>query len=79
MFQRMKQIRTLFFNLHSTDQNVQKPFFSCQKGHLGGKKLPDCEISLILKMQVKFGVKIYIFSDFLCPLSEGMVGRPGPS
>lgn len=53
-----------------------KTFFSCQKGHLGGKKLPDCEISLILKMQVKFGVKIYIFSDFLCPMREGMVGRP---
>ena len=53
-------------------------FFFCQKGHLGGKKLPDCEISLILKTWVKFGVKIYIFSDFLCPPSEGTVGRLGP-
>lgn len=30
-------------------------------------------------MQVKLRVKIYIFSDFLCLLGEGMVGRPGRS
>lgn len=56
---------TFFFQFifYRTKPSVQKAFlFFCQRGHFGGKKLPDCEISLISKIQVKFRVKIYIFS-----------------